>query len=302
MRSPILFLVFNRPNPTRQVFEAIRAAKPPKLYVAADGPRPNREGEQERCEEVRRIATAIDWDCEIKTLFRDKNLGCKIGVSSGIDWFFENEQQGIILEDDCLPAKSFFLFCDEMLDRYKDDTRVWQISGSTFFPQGISSTNADYFFSRYGPIWGWASWRRAWKHYDADLTQWRAMSEPYIMNNVYPNKYERIAKLNLGSKLNEGQIDTWDFQWGFIKNYNNALSIIPKFNQILNIGFNTEATHTTKIDNNAPKEYKEYCCGIKHPNFIYEDLLYGAYFAKVVYYKSINLKKIIRKIISILYR
>lgn len=293
MRSAVLFLVFNRPDTTKQVFEAIRKAKPPRLYIAADGTRSDRPGEKEKCDEVRRIATTVDWDCEVKTLFREKNLGCKIGVSSGIDWFFENEEEGIILEDDCFPAQSFFRFCDEMLDRYKDDTRVWQISGSMFFPDVFKGSKADYLFTRYGPIWGWASWSRAWRHYDADLTQWKKMSEHCIMKNVYPNEQEKAAKIILGSRLYKGEIDTWDFQWGFAKNFNNALTIIPKHNQIVNIGFNAEATHTISIDKNAPKEFIQLKDDIIHPEFIFENLEYSALYSKT-FFPKINYKSKIK--------
>jgi hypothetical protein len=304
MKSAVLFLVFNRPDTTHKVFEAIRAAKPPRLYVAADGPRLNREGEQERCEEVRKIATAINWPCELKTLLRDDNLGCKRGVSEGINWFFENEEQGIILEDDCLPAQSFFLLCDELLELYKEDTRIWQISGSMFFPKGIVDIDADYIFSRYGPIWGWASWRRAWRHYDADLTQWKEMSQPAIIKNVYPNKHERVAKLILGTKLHNREIDTWDYQWGFAKNYNNALTILPKFNQIVNIGFGKDATHTFSFSENAPKINQEINHAINKPKYIYENIVYGDHFAKNVFKRNdkllnalIKIKSYIKKVI-----
>jgi hypothetical protein len=152
-----LFLVFNRPDTTSQVFEAIRKARPPKLYVAADGPRLDREGELEKCAQVRAIATAIDWPCELHTLFRDLNQGCKIAVSTAITWFFEHEEQGIILEDDCLPSQSFFLFCQEMLNHYKNDTRVWHVAGVYPFATDSRDCNA-YCFSEYSPIWGWATW------------------------------------------------------------------------------------------------------------------------------------------------
>src|ERR1700690_1974577 len=156
MQSPVLFLVFNRPDTTRRVFEAIRSAQPPRLYVAADGPRGARAGEAERCAEVRRIATAVNWPCEVKTLFRDCNLGCKMGVSSGITWFFEHEPEGIILEDDVLPVPTFFDFCDELLARFRNDDRVAMISGSNLIA-GHFDPAESYFFSRCAQIWGWAS-------------------------------------------------------------------------------------------------------------------------------------------------
>ncbi len=170
MRSPVLFLVFNRPDSTRKVFDAIRSARPPKLYITADGPRPDRPAEAKLCSEVRAIASAVDWPCEVKTLFRESNLGCKAGVSSGITWFFSHEDEGIILEDDVLPVPTFFNFCDEMLERYRDDARVSMISGCNLISNHFSPKQS-YFFSRYNLIWGWATWRRAWQHYDVAMTQ-----------------------------------------------------------------------------------------------------------------------------------
>ena len=158
LKTALLFLVFNRPDTTRQVFEAIRRAKPPRLYVAADGPREGKFGEVERVEEVRIIATAVDWPCEVKTLFRDKNLGCKKGVSSAITWFFEQEEQGIILEDDCLPNRSFFYFCEELLNLYKQNEKIYMISG--YNSQGQWRVESqDYFFSYLAGISARATWR-----------------------------------------------------------------------------------------------------------------------------------------------
>jgi len=281
MRSAVLFLVFNRPDTTRQVFEAIRKAQPPRLYIAADGPRPDKTGEHEKCEEVRRIATAVDWECDVKTLFRDKNLGCKMGVSGGIDWFFEQEEEGIILEDDCLPAQSFFVFCDELLDQFRNDNRIWQISGSVFIPKVFNDLECDYLLTRYGPIWGWASWRRAWMEYDVNLRYWPQMKNSSHLKNIYPNNLERRVKATLGDRLYAGEIDTWDYQWGMVKNYNNALTIIPRYNQVVNIGFNEDATHTKKVNGNAPVKLEEMQFPISHPIFVVESVEYSAKYAQM---------------------
>ena len=154
LNTAVLFLIFNRLDTTKQVFEAIRQAKPPRLYIAADGARSSREGEAEKVQAVREyIIQNIDWECEVKTLFREQNLGCKYAVSGAIDWFFENEEMGIILEDDCLPSQSFFWFCEELLERYKDDMRVWHIGGSNF-QNGIKRGDGDYYFSKYNTFFG----------------------------------------------------------------------------------------------------------------------------------------------------
>jgi hypothetical protein len=245
MRSPVLFLVFNRPETTRQVFDAIRAAKPPRLYVAADGPRQDRPGEVERCAEVRRIATGVDWPCEVKVLFREKNLGCKKGVSSGIDWFFEHEEEGIILEDDVLPVASFFPYCDELLERYRDDERVGLVSGCNLIMKQYAP-ESSYFFSRYNHIWGWASWRRAWKHYDINMNAWPNWRDQGGLKKLSKGnkRFERYWRETLEHAY-AGKINTWDYQWTFACWRKGMFTILPAYNQTHNLGFGTDATHTT---------------------------------------------------------
>jgi len=171
LRTPVLFLVFNRLDTTKKVFQVIKKAKPPRLYIAADGPRETKEGEAERVKAVRDyVMSNMDWECEVKTLFREKNLGCGKAVSEAITWFFENEEMGIILEDDCLPTQSFFWFCEELLIRYKHEEKIMQINGSSFLPN--IDIKESYFFSKYNHIWGWASWRRAWKHFHMQYPNW----------------------------------------------------------------------------------------------------------------------------------
>ncbi len=166
--TPVLFLIFNRPDTTTRVFEAIREARPSRLYVAADGPRADKEGEAQRCLETRKITEAVDWPCEVRRLYREENLGCKLAVSSAITWFFTHEEEGIILEDDCLPDQSFFPFCAAMLERYRDDGRIMMVLGTSLLPPG-GGPDADYLFTQYFLIWGWATWRRAWEKYDIEM-------------------------------------------------------------------------------------------------------------------------------------
>jgi len=245
VKSPVLFLVFNRPETTRLVFDAIKAARPPKLYIAADGPRGTRPGEAARCEEVRGIVALVDWTCEVHTLFRERNLGCRSAVSSGITWFFSHEIEGIILEDDVLPVASFFDYCDELLERYRDDRRVAMISGCNLV-SGHFKAPESYFFSRYNHIWGWASWRRVWQHYDLEMTEWPAWRDA-----------NGLARISGGNRLfdsfwrdtfnaaYQGKIDTWDYQWTFTCWRLGCLGILPTFNQTHNLGFGIDATHTT---------------------------------------------------------
>lgn len=254
MKSAVLFLVFNRPDTTRQVFETIKSAQPPRLYVAADGPRTDRDGEREKCEIVRQIATAVSWPCELNTLFRDDNLGCKIGVSEGINWFFENEEEGIILEDDVLPLPSFFQYCDELLERYRHNDRVGAISGCNLVSKRFMPKDS-YFFSRYNHVWGWATWRRAWKLYDVNMQAWPQWREQ-----------GGLASISDGNQLFErqwrdafdlaflGGIDTWDYQWTFTCWLHGMITALPAHNQTRNIGFGPDALHTT---GNTPDYIKE---------------------------------------------
>lgn len=245
MDSPVLFLVFNRPDTTAQVFESIRRARPPRLYVAADGPRATRAGEAERCAEVRAIATAIDWPCEVKTLFRDANLGCKRAVSGAIDWFFAAEPEGIILEDDILPDPSFFRYCDELLVRYRDDTSVAMISGCNLIGDRHGA-DSSYIFSHYMHIWGWASWRRAWAYYDADMVGWADPAAKRRIADQLGHRPRAVAHwTGIFDRMAAGAIDTWDYQWVFAAWMQGMVATIPAHSLIGNIGFGADATHTT---------------------------------------------------------
>ncbi|NKQ38649.1 MAG: glycosyltransferase family 2 protein [Methanosarcinales archaeon] len=272
LTTSVLFVVFNRPETTIQVFETIRQAKPPRLYVAADGAREDKEGELEKVKQVREIVNQVDWDCEVKTLFRDKNLGCKIAISSAIDWFFEHEEMGIILEDDCLPHPTFFRFCEELLEKYRDDERIAMISGNNF-QFGRKRTNYSYYFSRYPHIWGWASWRRAWKNYDVDMKIWSEIRNGNWLQDLFKDKKSVQYWANIFEKTYQGKINSWGYRWTFSCWIQNALTVIPNVNLVSNIGFGLDASHTkatTKLSNisTSPIEFP-----LKHPNFIIRDTL-----------------------------
>lgn len=247
--TPILFLVFNRPQYTIQVFEAIRAAKPKQLFIAADGPRANVTADIASCKAVKDIVANVDWDCEVKTLFRDKNLGCGLAPSSAITWFFEHVEQGIILEDDCLPSASFFPFCEEMLERYKNDLRIHSISGTNFFEKWGQNDNS-YFFSKESGIWGWATWRRAWEQYDYNIKKWSDHDTVRLFKAQFENDDHRSVYVSaLESVVTNKEITFWDYQLVFSRVINSQFGIIPRFNLISNIGFGNDATHT--FDENA---------------------------------------------------
>ena len=268
LNTAVLFLVFNRPDTTRQVFEAIRKAKPPRLYVAADGPRADRPGEEGKCEQVRQIATNVDWDCEVKTLFREKNLGCGKAVSSAITWFFENEEEGIIIEDDCLPSQSFFWFYQELLERYRDDERVMVISGDNF-DFGRKRTEYSYYFSRYIHTWGWASWRRTWKLYDVNMSLWPEVRDHGWLADILERKKTVRYWRGIFERVYQGKIDTWDYQLWFACWIQNGLCIIPNQNLISNIGFGISATHTCDIDHKlAHIPVKAIQIPLQHPPYV----------------------------------
>ena len=254
MKSAVLFVVFNRPETTGRVFETIRVARPPRLYVAADGARAGKTGEAERSAEVRRIATAVDWPCEVRTRFQDVNLGCKVGVSSAIDWFFENEAEGIILEDDVLPVPGFFRYCDDLLERYRDDATVGMISGCSFIgnPPG---NDASYVFSRYAHVWGWASWRRAWRNYDVAMSGWPSPEARTRLEAVLEGRSDAIAYWsNVFDVTARGDIDTWDYQWVYANWMSDMVAVMPAGMLVENIGFGVDATHTS---GGAPKAMRD---------------------------------------------
>ena len=294
-QTPILFIIFNRPDTTRAVFEEIKKIKPSRLFIAADGPRKNKPGEVNNCEQARQIEKSIDWPCEVHKKFSDVNLGCKIGVSSAINWFFENVTEGIILEDDCLPNSSFFNFCQQLLYKYRNINEVKMISGSNFRDK---QTDESYYFSRIPHIWGWATWKRAWSEYDLQMKAYPDFKKNNSISKIFRNKKIQRFWIKLFDKLYQGAIDTWDGQWVYTIYRNNGLSISPGVNMISNIGFGENATHTKGSSSlsNLPKEDIE---KITHPEQMLVDAASDDMVFKKIFYSSI-FKRIIGKIKHIL--
>ena len=276
LQTAVLFLVFSRPDTTAQVFEAIRKAKPPRLYVAADGPRANREGEAERVARVREIATAVNWPCEVKTLFREENLGCKYAVSGGITWFFEHEEQGIILEDDCLPDQGFFGFCETLLARYASDERVWVITGDNF-QNGQMRGEGTYYFSRYNHVWGWASWRRAWQKADMDIKFWPEWKKSMAWQAAMPDKVERKYWSKIFDSMYRAEIDTWDYPWTASVWFHGGLTATPNVNLVSNIGFGSDSTHTASADSPLAGMPTGQLGELTHPDQIVQDIVADRY-------------------------
>lgn len=241
MNTPILFLIFNRPDVTLRVFNAIREAQPLKLFVAADGPRKHFPSDAIKCQQTREIIKHIDWPCEVQTLFRDENLGCRRAVSGGITWFFEHVEDGIILEDDCLPHPDFFKLSETLLEKYRHNPKVMHISGGNY-QFGQWRGEGSYYFSRISHIWGWASWRRAWEHYDVDmrdLPEFLRERHRFFIND----ELEKYWIFNF-KRMYRGS-DTWDYQWSYAVMKNNGFCINSNINLISNIGFGDEATHSS---------------------------------------------------------
>ena len=290
--TPILFMVFNRLDTTKKVFKEIKKARPKKLYIASDGPRINIEGEKCEGEKVRNfLKSNIDWDCRVKTLFREKNLGCKYACSGAIDWFFKNEKMGIILEDDTLPNESFFSFCEVMLNKYKDDYRIGSING-TNFQNGIKRGSGDYYFSIFPHIWGWATWSDRWNNYDVEISNFE---NPNFIKDIVKNKkvYKSWCKSFYMVKFEK--FDTWDYQFVFTLWKQNQLCVNPNLNLIKNIGFDSKATHTKKINEFANNEIKKLYLK-NHPEIIKANTEADKYFMKKAFIKPNILKRILNKI------
>lgn len=295
LQTPVLFMVFNRPDTTKEVLQEIRKAKPPRLYVAADGFRKNKSGEEEKVNEVRDLVLAnIDWDCEVKTLFREENLGCKYAVSGAISWFFEHEEQGIILEDDCLASQSFFWFCEELLERYKDEKKIWHIGGNNF-QNGILRGDADYYFSVYDHVWGWASWRDRWQKMDVELD---GFTDSHFLEQVLPSKNTIKYWQKVYKKMKAKLIDTWDYQWTFTIWKNKGLSIIPQKNLVTNIGFGMDATHTVANSPYANLDRSEIII-TRHP-LTYEPNREADLLTSQQSFNSSKLQKLIRRLNKII--
>ncbi|MEM9827542.1 MAG: glycosyltransferase family 2 protein [Planctomycetota bacterium] len=242
--TPILFIAFNRPDLTQRTFDTIRQAKPDRLFVAMDAPRDGHVGEAERTRQTRAITEDVDWDCEVTRLYADTNLGCGRRISSAITRVLEEYESAIILEDDCLPDPSFFSFCSLLLDHYQNDERVMSISGDNF--QGDRQFgNGSYYFSKYPHCWGWATWRRAWRHFDLAMTAWPEFRDSGGLETFCHTEVEYDFWRHTYDVTHAGQIDTWDTQWTLSSWLQNGLTALPNKNLVSNIGFRGDGTHTT---------------------------------------------------------
>lgn len=301
LETPVLFITFCRPGTTRKVFEKIRQAQPKKLYIAQNFPSSDNTEEIKKWKDVRAIIENVDWDCDARRLYRERYLGVKTSVSSAIDWFFENVEEGIILEDDCLPSQSFFWFCQELLEKYRNDTRIMCIGGSTYVEKEDNFSNYSYHFARTGGIWGWASWRRAWKLYEPEMESWPQAKRENIMRDLFTGEPEFYKLFNdLFEKAYQNNF-TWDYQWAYSKLIHSSLNIMPCRNLICNIGFGTaEAAHThSRQDRFSNMRLHEIKFPLKHPKFIVIDRKFNYQNFKYITHKHV-IFKIARIIASLL--
>ena len=292
METPILFILFSRYHLAQRVFDEIKKQKPKYLYVAADGPRVNYKDEAERCQQTRDIIKQVDWDCEVKTLFYDQNMGAAKALSSSISWFFENVEQGIIFEEDCLPHQDFFSYCEELLEKYKDNEQVMFISGDNF-QDGIQRGDASYYFSAFPHIWGWACWRRSWDGYDFLLKNYSNKAFKTTLKQYFPSWLERQVWLDRFLLMKKQAINTWDYQLIFNIWKNHGLAILPNVNLISNIGFGADAIHCTDEKHKFANMPIHSILPLKHASLIERDLAADEYFYRTYYYKSL---------LSIIYR
>lgn len=264
--TPVVFLIFCRPDLTARVFEQIRAVKPTKLLVVADGPR--NEEEAALCQQARAITEQIDWNCEVLRNYSDINLGCKKRVSSGLNWVFSKVEEAIILEDDCLPNSTFFQFCEELLNYYRYDSRIMTISGNNF-QSGIKRTHHSYYYSNYNYWWGWATWQRAWRYYDVEMKLWPTIKHGNWLEDILGNSKLVDQWTSIFEDVMNGYIDTWDYQWRLACWLQSGLTVVPQVNLVSNLGFGINATHTTEPNNLLSNiQTSSMNFPLSHPDFI----------------------------------
>lgn len=270
---PVLFIAFNRVDAAAQVLGAIRQARPPRLYFACDGPR--NEEERAQCDAVRALRNDVDWPCEVLTRFSDVNLGVRMGEATAMSWFWEHEEMGIVLEDDTYPAPGFFGYCQELLERYRHDERVWAIMGTNLMADRPPRTLGSYHFSRhgYGAYWGWAGWRRVWRQYDVNMEQWPTVRDGGVIDGQFLSRVERNEAFKLFEHTWNGNIRSWDYQFDFGRILSHGMNIIPHTNLVRNIGFGAEGTHTVNAnDRRGRARVSDITLPLTHPPHMMPDL------------------------------
>ncbi len=287
--TAVMMIVFNRPDLTRQLFERIREVQPRRLYVGADGARPNRKDDIESTRETRAIVEKVDWDCEVRTLFHDENLGVKNGIKTALDWFFDEEEEGIILEDDCIPEPTFFRYAAELLDRYRDDDRISTITGTNLL-LGTQQFGDSYYFSRYLFVWGWAGWRRVWRQIDLQIKTWPRFRDEGRLRRVFPLKRSLKYWTRVFDRTYSGGFNSWAYPFYYSQLVQNRMSIVPAQNLISNLGWGEGSTHTTNKNPEMgtatlPMEFP-----LRHPEFIVPDERADQFVEDLVFAKPLHRK------------
>lgn len=271
---PVLLIIFRRPDTTRQVFEMIREAEPPQLFIAADGPYAGRPEERRKCEQTRAVVEDVDWDCEVHRNYSDENLGCGRRPASAITWMFEHVDRAIILEDDCLPDPSFFPFCESVLERYEDVPEVMHVNGNTYGLDQSDWHDYSYGFGSYSQVWGWATWKRAWDHFDFEISDWPAFRDAGMVASLDGGEAYAESRIQKWDQVYQGKDrDVWDYQWHFAVMSRGGTAIVPRHNLVSNVGFSDAATHTfDPHSHKAGIERQSLDFPIRHPPYRVTDV------------------------------
>ena len=295
MGLPILIISWKRPLHTLQVIESLKLIKPNKVFVASDGPNPNDLEEIKLVNETRNIIKhRINWKCELNKKFNSINQGCRLGVTSAIDWFFENVEEGIILEDDCIPHPDFFIFTDLLIKQYRNDKRIWTISGNNY-QDGKWRGDGSYYFSRFPHCWGWATWKDRWLNYSDEKFILQKLKKAKMMQNIFPFKRELRFFSTFYEKLyKDNKPDTWAYRWFLVCQAHGGLNILPNENLVKNIGFDSNATHTKRGENPIKLHFKNFestgILPLREPSFLIRSIDADIYTFNNFFYPKIHTK------------
>lgn len=296
LESSVALFIFKRPDATARVLERILEARPRRLLVVADGPRADRTGERELCLRARALIDQARSVCEVVTNFAEDNLGLRRRISGGLDWVFEQSERAIILEDDCVPEPSFFRFCDELLLRYANNPRVMMVSGNNFRPKR-KLFERSYYFSHYAHIWGWATWRRAWKLYDISLSDWPARRNTDWLEKTLDTQAEVLYWRDIFDQVHDGRISTWDYQWQYACLANNGLSAVPARHLVTNIGLDAAATNTIGESNpHFQAQVEQLPIPLRHPRAVHRNARADRAEFQTLFGKPGRLVKLLRKV------
>lgn len=294
LETPVAFIVFNRLEPVKEVFEVIRKVKPTRLYIISDAARDGKKGEKEKVLAVRDyIESHVDWDCDVHKNYAKNNMGCRDRIVSGINWCFETEEKLIILEDDCLPDMTFFGFAQQLLSAYEDDCRIMHIGGYNMM--GEYDSDEPYIFSQRPCAWGWATWRRAWEKYDVNMKSWPEVRDKQLLKWRFANKFAYEDRVKEWDDIYYGNIDAWGYAWDYALMINNALAIFPTRSLVQNIGFGLDATHTVSKENKIYGEKHDISLPLNIRKECIIDYKYDSYLMR--YSGGQKVKKLITKML-----